>query len=176
MGYFNDRWWFWSSVLTDCDDAVGLKVLPGCDGRAVWGHWWGGGGRCFSSRSLRRRARQTYGPLTGCWGESAVLTDGGRDEWQQQCEAPVSTYWANTLKIRAMPLEIWRKKKSNQSLEVDFSYRVRLPLFSTPRPDPMLSSKYLWRSCKFEQIYNVVTRPLFFCSKTRGLFRWSENK
>lgn len=65
----------------------------------------------------------------------------------------MSTYWANTLKIRAMPLEIWKKKKkkSNQSLEVDFSYRVRLPLFSTPRADPMLSSKYFWRAANLSK-------------------------
>lgn len=59
------------------------------------------------------------------------------------------------------------KKRSNQSLEVDFSYHVRRPLSSTPRPHPMLSSKYLWRSSKFEQIFAVVTWPLLFWSEVR---------
>lgn len=179
MGSFNDRWWFWwaprywvtatalsgwrfclAAMAGPCgyiDEAAGADVFQAA---------------LFGGGLVRHMARwRVVGGRVPCWLMVAEMSDNSSAK--PRCQLTGQTLWRSE---RCLLRYGEQKKKSNQSLEVDFSYHVRLPLFSTPRPDPMLSSKYLWRSCKFGQIYNVVTRLLFFCSKTPGLFRWSENK
>lgn len=112
----------------------------GLHGRSWWtvgGHWWDGGGRCFSSRSpggglVKHMARwRVVGGRVPCWLMVAEMSDNSSVEPGVNLLGKHSEDQSDAS---------WDMEKSNQSLEVDFSYP---PLSSTPGTDPMLSSKYL---------------------------------